>query len=104
MKKPFYSPFTRRHDGAPTPNPLQENPKPMTANPGAKVVNALKSLTAEIDSAADELIADAHNQSKRTKDGFHLLKAHVTKPWADANDMIEGYMNELSNGGPPLEE
>jgi hypothetical protein len=102
MKKPFYSPFTRRHDGA--PQLKEEKPKPMTTNPGSKVVSALQTLRKEIDTATDDLIADAKKQNERTKDGFHKVRSHVLKPWDDANRELEDFVNQLSNGGPPLDE
>jgi hypothetical protein len=94
--------WTRRHDGAPLK--MKETPKKMATNPGNKVVSALQTLKSEIDTATDDLIADARRQSERTKDGFHKVKAHVLKPWDDANAELEDYINQLSNGGPPLDE
>lgn len=76
----------------------------MTTNPGTKVVQTLQSLKGEIDKATDDLIADAKAQHARTADGFHKVKAHVLKPWADANADLENYVAQLTNGGPPLEE
>jgi hypothetical protein len=93
---------TRRHDGAPLPT--KETPKKMTTNPSNKVVSALQSLKSEIDAATDDLIADARKQHMRTKDGFHKVKAHVLGPWDDANRELEDYVNQLTNGGPPLDE
>ena len=96
--------WTRRHDGAPLKIPTKETPKPMTTNPSNKVVSALQTLKSEIDAATDDIIADAKKQSERTKDGFHKLKAHVITPWDDANRELEDYLNQLTNGGPPLED
>jgi hypothetical protein len=95
--------WTRRHDGAPKAK-TKETPKPMTTNPGNKVVSALQTLKSEIDAATDDLIADAKKQSERTKDGFHKVKTHVLGPWGDANRELEDYVNQLTNGGPPLDE
>ncbi len=93
--------WTRRHDGAPLK--MKETPKPMTANPGNKVVQALQTLKGEIDAATDDLIADARKQHERTKDGFHKVKTHVLGPWGEANRELEDYVNQLTNS-PPLEE
>jgi ornithine cyclodeaminase/alanine dehydrogenase-like protein (mu-crystallin family) len=73
-------------------------------NPGNKVVSALQTLKSEIDAATDDLIADARKQHTRTKDGFHKVKTHVLGPWDDANSELEDYVNQLTNGGPPLDE
>jgi ornithine cyclodeaminase/alanine dehydrogenase-like protein (mu-crystallin family) len=73
-------------------------------NPGNKVVSALQTLKGEIDAATDDIIADARKQSERTKDGFHKVRAAVLKPWDDANSELEDYCNQLTNGGPPLDE
>jgi hypothetical protein len=94
-------PSVRRHDGAPLPP--KEKPKKMT-NPGNKVVSALQTLKSEIDAATDDIIADAKRQSERTKDGFHKLNTHVLGPWDDANSELEDYVNQLTNGGPPLDD
>jgi hypothetical protein len=96
--------WTRRHDGAPLRIPTKETLKKMTTNPGNKVVSALQTLKGEIDAATDDIIADARKQSERTKDGFHKVKAHVLGPWDDANSELEDYLNQLTNGGPPLDE
>jgi ornithine cyclodeaminase/alanine dehydrogenase-like protein (mu-crystallin family) len=96
--------WTRRHDGAPLLTKIKEKPKRMTTNPGNKVVSALQTLKSEIDAATDDIIADARKQSERTKDGFHKVKVHVLKPWYDANAELEDYVNQLTNGGPPLDE
>jgi hypothetical protein len=76
----------------------------MTTNPGNKVVSALQSLKSEIDAATDDLIADARKQHERTRDGFHKVKTHVLQPWCDANTELEDYVNQLTNGGPPLDD
>jgi hypothetical protein len=76
----------------------------MTTNPGNKVVSALQTLRKEIDTATDDLIADAKKQNERTKDGFHKVRSHVLKPWDDANRELEDFVNQLTNGGPPLDE
>lgn len=94
--------WIRRHDGAPLK--IRELPKKMTTTPGNKVVSALQALKGEIDAATDDLIADAKKQHERTKDGFHKVKAHVLTPWEKANAELEDYVNQLTNGGPPLDE
>lgn len=76
----------------------------MTVNPGNKVVQALQTLKGEIDAATDDLIADAKKQHERTKDGFHKVKTHVLGPWESANRELEDFVNQLTNGGPPLDE
>jgi hypothetical protein len=96
--------WTRRHDGAPLKKPTKETPKKMTTNPSNKVVSALQTLKSEIDAATDDLIADARKQHERTKDGFWKVQTHVLKPWHDANAELEDYVNQLTNGGPPLDE
>lgn len=71
-------------------------------NPGSKVVKTLQSLKGEIDSMSDGLIANAAAQHQRTKDGFHTIQKVVVDPWAQANSELEDYVNQLTNGGPPL--
>ena len=107
MKKQSSWLFTRRHDGAPLRQEImteKEPTKPMATNPGNKVVEALKNLRGEIDAATDDLIADAKKQHERTKDGFYKVKTAVLKPWDDANRELEDFVNQMTNGGPPLDE
>lgn len=73
-------------------------------NPGTKVVEAVKALKADVEKAADDMIAETRLQSERTKDGFNKVKNVVLKPWQDANDELEDFVNQLTNGGPPLDE
>lgn len=76
----------------------------MTVNPGNKVVQALQTLKGEIDAATDDIIADAKRQHERTKDGFWKVKKHVLEPWDQANAELDDFVNQISNGGPPLDE
>lgn len=76
----------------------------MTVSPSNKVVQALQSLKGEIDAATDDLIATAKHQHERTKEGLHKVRTYVLAPWADANAELEDYVNQLTNGGPPLDE
>ncbi len=98
--------WIRRHDGAPLARPeieKKETPKPMTTNPGNKVVQALQTLKGEIDAATDNLIADARKQHEKTKDGFHKIRTCVLMPWEQANSELEDYVNQITNGAPPLD-
>lgn len=76
----------------------------MPDNPGKIVVNTLKGLQSELQKTADEIVADASKQSERTKDGFHKIKQVVLGTWDQANSEVEDYLNQLTNGGPPLDE
>ena len=73
-------------------------------NPGKRVVDTIQALTLDIEKHADELSAKMTKESERTKDGFYKIETVVHKPWADANTQLEDYINQLTNGGPPLDD
>ena len=75
----------------------------MAANPGQKIKDGLEALKKSVDQTVDDLLASAAKEHLRTQDGVHKLKGVVVESWAQSNDALEDYINQLTNGGPPLD-
>ncbi len=76
----------------------------MAANPGKRVVDTVQAFTKELEAHADNTLSEMGAKKELLKAKMSRTKDILIQPWDEADEYLDDYINQLTNGGPPLDD
>lgn len=76
----------------------------MAANPGKRVVDTVQAFTKELEAHADSTLSDMGAKKDSLKAKMTRTRDILMQPWESADKFLDDYINQLTNGGPPLDD